>query len=269
MKFVYKSILLFFCLSLFFFLPQNKEQSMPSPIDNTFFAHRGLPHLAENSQEGFEQSKSFGFTALEIDINYTKDHKLVLIHDNNLKRLLGINKEISDVYWQDIESLNILHKGRISTNNVLTLEGFVRKDYDFQTVYLDFKTTSKSIADSLLYLMEKHNTYDRFLVADANILFLSYLKFKNPNVQTVLEGFNKGKEWTYSLIPQAVEPNYIASFYSEVDESHIDFLKKENLLERKIVYGIDKGNFKEAIEMGLQHLIIDFDESISPYMFKN
>ena len=266
MKFVYKSILLFFCLSLFLVLPQNKEQRMPSPIDNTFFAHRGLPQLAENSQEGFLQSKSVGFTAVETDVNFTKDHKLVLLHDNNLKRLLGIDKDINDLNWLDIENLNIRHEDKISNNNVLTLEDLLQEDYGFQTVYLDFKTTSKTIADSLLYLMEKYNAYDRFLVADANILFLAYLKFKNPNVQTVLEGFNKGKEWTYYLIPERYKPNYWASFYSEVDESHIDFLEKEKLLYRKIIYGIDKSNFLKAQHLGLKHLIVDYHPTFEDFL---
>lgn len=269
MKFVYKSILLFFCLFLFLVLPQNKEQNIPSPINNTFFAHRGLPHLAENSHEGFLQSKSVGFTALETDVNFTKDHKLVLLHDNNLKRLLGIDKDINDLNWEDIENLNIRNEDKISSNNVLTLEELLQEDYAFQTVYLDFKTTSKTIADSLLSLMEKYNAYDRFLVADANVLFLTYLKSKNPNIQTVLEGFNKGKEWTYYLIPERYKPNYWASFFSEVDENHLYFLKNKKLLKRKIVYGIDKHNIEEALEMGLVHLVVDYDKSISSFIFKD
>jgi glycerophosphoryl diester phosphodiesterase len=225
-----------------------------------------LPHLAENSYEGFLQSKSVGFTALETDVNFNKDHKLVLLHDNNLKRLLGIDKDINDLNWEDIENLNIRHEDKISSNNVLTLENLLQEDYGFQTVYLDFKITSKTIADSLLSLMEKYNAYDRFLIADANILFLAYLKFKNPNIQTVLEGFNKGKEWIYSLIPERYKPNYWASFYSEVDESHLSFLKNKQLLKRKIVYGIDKHNIEEALEMGLVHLIVDYHPNLEDFL---
>ena len=266
MKFVYKSILLFFCLSLFLVLPQNKEQNIPSPIDITFFAHRGLPHLAENSHEGFLKSKSVGFTALETDVNFTKDHKLVLLHDNNLKKLLGIDKDINDLNWEDIKNLNIRHEDKISSNNVLTLDNLLQEDYAFQTIYLDFKTTSKTIADSLLSLMEKYNAYDRFLVADANVLFLAYLKLKNPNIQTVLEGFNKGKEWTYYFIPERYKPNYWASFYSEVDEKHLSFLKNKHLLKRKIVYGIDKHNIEEALEMGLVYLIVDHHPTLEDFL---
>jgi hypothetical protein len=203
---------------------------------------------------------------VETDVNFTKDHKLVLLHDNNLKRLLGIDKDINDLNWEDIENLNIRHEDKISSNNVLTLENLLQEDYGFQTVYLDFKITSKTIADSLLSLMEKYNAYDRFLIADANILFLAYLKFKNPNIQTVLEGFNKGKEWIYSLIPERYKPNYWASFYSEVDESHLSFLKNKQLLKRKIVYGIDKHNIEEALEMGLVHLIVDYHPNLEDFL---
>jgi hypothetical protein len=91
------------------------------------------------------------------------------------------------------------------------------------------------------------------------------LKLKNPNIQTVLEGFNKGKEWTYFFIPERYKPNYWASFYSEVDEKHLSFLKNKHLLKRKIVYGIDKHNIEEALEMGLVHLIVDYNPTLKDF----
>lgn len=262
MKFVYKSILALICLSLFLFSTKNKKKSKPKAIKNTIFAHRGLPHLAENSQEGFSESKALGFTALETDVNFTKDNQLVLFHDKNLKKQLGIDKDINEVFWKDIEQLKIRHKGEVTSNNVIRLEDFLIENYGFNTVYLDFKVTSKSIADSLLSLMEKYEDHEHYLIADANILFLAYLKYRNPKTQTVLEGFNKGKEWTYYLIPERFKPNYWASFYSEIDENHISFLKNKNLLEIKIVYGIDKNNIQDAKLKGLKHLIVDYHPSI-------
>ena len=267
MKFVYKSILFFFCLALFLFLPKQK-QPISLPIqENIYFAHRGLPFLAENSQQGFLQSEALGFSALETDLNITKDNELVLLHDNNLKRLLGINKSIEEINWLEIEKLNIRHNDVITTNTVLKLEDLFIEDYSFKTIYLDIKSSSKIVADSLLSIIETHKAIERFIIADANIFFLAYLKFKNPNIQTVLEGFNKGKEWTYYLIPESFMPNYWASFYNQVDDKHISFLKRKNLLEYKIVYGIDKSNIEEAQRMGLKHLILDYDASIAPLIF--
>jgi hypothetical protein len=84
-----------------------------------------------------------------------------------------------------------------------------------------------------------------------------------PQIKTVLEGFNKGKEWTYYLIPSSLKPDYFASFFTEVDDNHLQFLNEQNLIPRKLVYGINKNNFQQAVNMGLQHLIIDYDSSLS------
>ena len=51
--------------------------------------------------------------------------------------------------------------------------------------------------------------------------------------------------------------------FSEVDDKHIKFLNEQNLMPRKVVYGINKSNYQQAIDMGLKHLIIDYDSSLS------
>tara|TARA_A200000113_G_scaffold91815_1_gene82228 strand:+ start:515 stop:871 length:357 start_codon:yes stop_codon:yes gene_type:complete len=112
-------------------------------------------------------------------------------------------------------------------------------------------------------LIEIHQAYERILIADANILFLAYLKYKMPQIKTVLEGFNKGKEWTYYLIPSSLKPDYFASFFTEVDDKHIQFLNEQNLMPRKVMYGINKSNYQQAIDIGLKNLIMDYDSSLS------
>ncbi|MDC3029780.1 glycerophosphodiester phosphodiesterase family protein [Flavobacteriales bacterium] len=231
--------------------------------DKMLFAHRGLAEFAENSWQGFKQSQTLGFNSIECDVQFTKDNKLIIFHDKNAKRLLGIDQKIEDLMWSQIQAKAIIHNNEISDQYVLSLDELLRLSSDFQHLYLDFKTTNKTIADSLLVLMKKHQAYERVLLADANILFLAYLKHKVPQIKTVLEGFNKGKEWTYYLIPTSLKPDYFASFLSEVDDKHIQFLNEQNLLPRKVVYGINKSNYQQAIDKGLIHLIIDYDSSLS------
>ena len=130
--------------------------------------------------------------------------------------------------WSEIKAKTIIHNNEISEQYVLSLDELLRLSSNFQNLYLDFKTTNKTIADSLLVLMEKYQAYERLLIADANILFLAYLKHKMPQIKTVLEGFNKGKEWTYYLIPSFLKPDYFASFFTEVDDKHLQFLNEQN-----------------------------------------
>ena len=267
MKTIVKSIL-FICAVLIlityvnFNIDEDKDHDFRTN-DKMLFLHRGLAEFAENSWQGFKQSQTLGFNSIECDVQFTKDNKLIIFHDKNAKRLLGIDQNIEDLMWSQIEAKAIIHNNEISDQYVLSSDELLRLSSDFQYLYLDFKTTDKTIADSLLALMEKHQAYDRVLLADANILFIAYVKHKVPQIKTVLEGFNKGKEWTYYLIPTSLKPDYFASFLSEVDDKHLQFLNEQNLLPRKVVYGINKSNYQQAIDMGLMHLIMDYDSSLS------
>ncbi len=267
MKTIFKSFL-FICtfLILIVFVDFDKGEDNNHHLTSTdkmLFAHRGLAEFAENSWQGFKQSQTLGFNSIECDVQFTKDNKLIIFHDKNAKRLLGIDQNIKDLMWKEIEAKAIIHNNKISEQFIISLDELLRLSSDFQYVYLDFKTTDKTIADSILVLMEKYQAYKRILLADANILFLAYLKHKMPKIKTVLEGFNKGKEWTYFFMPLFFKPDYFASFFSEVDDKHIQFLNEQNLINRKVVYSIKKSNYQKAIDMGLKHLIIDYDSSLS------
>lgn len=88
------------------------------------FAHRGLHNKAipENSLTAFANAMEKDF-AIELDIRKTKDNKIVVFHDDNLKRICGIEKRIEDLSLAEIEQLNILDsEEKIPTlNEVLKL----------------------------------------------------------------------------------------------------------------------------------------------------
>jgi hypothetical protein len=81
-------------------------------------------------------------------------------------------------------------------------------------------------------------------------------------VITCLEGFENDNQWAYYLMPQDFKPDYYSSFWFNVDESHLAFLKKNNLMERKILYGVDTTNILKIPELKIGNLILDFDSSM-------
>jgi hypothetical protein len=139
---------------------------------------------------------------------------------------------------------------------------FLNQTSPKKILYLDIKNTSKTIADSLLSILEKHPEHKNIIIADHNLLFLSYLKINNENIRVALEGFNKGKEWIYYIIPQKIKPDYYASSISQVDEKHMKFLKEHDLIENKITYGLDHNNIKKVFDLGITNIILDYDYSM-------
>lgn len=71
-------------------------------------AHRGYSASApENTLPAFEKAIAEGFTAAELDVQMTKDGELVVLHDNNLKRVAGVNRNIWDVTYDEIKNLDV------------------------------------------------------------------------------------------------------------------------------------------------------------------
>lgn len=71
-------------------------------------AHRGLHNdvFPENSMSAFKNAVFHGL-AIELDIHLTKDCRLVVFHDNNLKRMTGIDALIEDFTYEQLTAFKI------------------------------------------------------------------------------------------------------------------------------------------------------------------
>ncbi len=74
-------------------------------------AHRGYHDkkigIPENSIAAFKRAIRYNYT-IELDVHLTKDNKLVVFHDNNLKRVCGINKIIENCTYNELLKYNLL-----------------------------------------------------------------------------------------------------------------------------------------------------------------
>ena len=73
-------------------------------------AHRGLvTKYQENTLPAIQAAiESPHCNGTEFDVFLTKDKKVVLFHDENLKRVTGVDKNIYDLTWDDLKTIQIL-----------------------------------------------------------------------------------------------------------------------------------------------------------------
>lgn len=71
-------------------------------------AHRGLHNdkFPENSIGAFKNAMEHGF-AIELDVRLLKDNTAVIFHDSNLKRMCGVDKNISDITIDELRALSL------------------------------------------------------------------------------------------------------------------------------------------------------------------
>jgi glycerophosphoryl diester phosphodiesterase len=67
--------------------------------------HRGAAGIEpENTIPSIEKAAQLDVDAIEFDVRITKDRHLIVFHDQNLLRLAGLNKNISDVTLKEINT---------------------------------------------------------------------------------------------------------------------------------------------------------------------
>ena len=93
-------------------------------VNDFIFVHRGIhdnKKVFENTLEAFLLAKKKGMN-IELDIHLLKDNKVVVYHDDNLKRLTGIDKDIKDLTYEELKKIKIRNQFMIPLlTDVLTL----------------------------------------------------------------------------------------------------------------------------------------------------
>ena len=94
-------------------------------------AHRGdVSKGVENSLEALEAAAKGKAAYAEMDILLTKDHQFVVMHDYNLKRLAGVDKDVKDMTLAEVQGLKIQQDGH--TSHIPSFEEFVTRAKELQ-----------------------------------------------------------------------------------------------------------------------------------------
>ena len=91
----------------------------------TIVSHRGdWRNHPENSIPGFQSCIDMGIDMIEIDIQRTKDGKLILMHDRTVDRCTNGKGKIADMTYEEIQKLRLRpqHSASITRNHIPTLE---------------------------------------------------------------------------------------------------------------------------------------------------
>ena len=80
-------------------------------LKNNLIAHRGIHNnidVPENSIKAFKLAIKKKYI-IELDIHLLKDNTIVVFHDDNLKRMTGINKPIKDYTYEELRKISLLN----------------------------------------------------------------------------------------------------------------------------------------------------------------
>ena len=201
------------------------------------YAHRGLwnEKIPENSLAAFELAARAGY-GIELDIQLSKDGRIVVFHDATLKRMCGVNRHVCDLTLAELKTL-----GLAGTNHQIPTLVEVLQLIDGRVPLLielkgeDVDTTLCSRAAKVL-----DNYRGAFCVESFNPVILSWFKNYRPR-------YARGQLVT-DLIKEKRNGNKLLSFV--LSQMLLNFLSRPDFIavdkkyQSKISFKICTGLFR-------------------------
>lgn len=219
-------------------------------------AHKGNIFIAiENTLEAVEIASEQGAHYAEIDIQQSKDGQLFLFHDTNLKRILGINRSVIDLTYEEISTLDISSYGggKLKGSKIPLLTDCISlaKDKGIKlNIELKTTTNNKAVAKKIVNILEEHHALNNCVITSFNYAVLQEIEKINPKIKT---GY-----LTYLL-------------KGDLNKLNVDFISiEETIATKKIIDDAhaagmevhvwtvnDKDNIENFINLGVDNIITD------------
>lgn len=216
-------ILSFFCVIIVFYFYPNKRINKTN-LGTYHYAHRGLYNhgtdIPENSLMAFRKAKHLGF-GCELDIQCTKDGKVVVFHDDNLSRMTGVDGLVESMNYSDLKDLR-LNK----TVEAIPLLSDVL-DLELKELVIEIKSTKARRKVILAVLKELRSYRGKFSICSFDPLVILELKRHAPKIYRglIMERTSTLKKiplyrrlvLDYALLNVFIRPDYISMNYKDIN----------------------------------------------------
>lgn len=146
-------------------------------------AHRGASGYApENTMAAFALALKMGAKAIELDVHQTADQKLVVIHDDDLKRVGGDPARVANLSWRELSKFDIgsWFDRRFEAERVPLLEEVMDLTKDKAELHVEIKAGSRvypGIEERLTALIEKRKSWKETLISSFDHEALYQVRF--------------------------------------------------------------------------------------------
>lgn len=227
------------------------------------FAHRGFKGCyPENTLLAFKKAIELGVDGIELDVQLTKDKKVVIIHDETIDRTTNGSGFVSSFSYEKLSTFNACHNfPEHDFEKIPTLEEYFYLLKNFNIITnIELKTSKNQypgIEEEVFKLIKKFNMEKKVIISSFNHYSILKMKKLAPNLKYGLLTdawiINSGK-YVKDLKINCLHPSYenmteeivkeIKSYQIEINVYTVDNEKDiRDMLNKKV--DIIIGNFPD------------------------
>jgi glycerophosphoryl diester phosphodiesterase len=180
--------------------------------------HRGArAYEIENTVESFKKAIDLGVNAIELDLRQSKDGKIIVCHDDNLKRLFGKELPVDKATLDELK--------QATENRIVTIdEALLFIDRKVEKILMEFKETGYE--KEILALIRREKLAD-------NVILVSFLAECLAQVRSLDKKIETGLIYTKLRNPveaaQEVGAQYLVPLYRFIHSRDVEKAHKYNL----------------------------------------
>jgi glycerophosphoryl diester phosphodiesterase len=180
--------------------------------------HRGAKaYEVENTLESFQKAIRLGANAVEFDVRKTKDGKLIVIHDDTLKRVFDKDVPVNQTTLKELKQL--------SENKIPTLtEALQFIDKRVEKILVELKEVGYE--KRVLEVIKKEKLHDRVIIVSFHEQALSEVRKLDSKIETGLI-YVKHKNPIAAALK--LHAQYLVSLYRFTHTKNIEDAHKNNL----------------------------------------
>lgn len=235
----------------------NVAQEPPAVFPILNIGHRGSDLGVENTLPAVEGAVASGADYVELDIQLSKDHIPVAIHDGSLSRLAGSGKAVSSLTAAQLKEYTLSQNGKSGV--IPTLEEIIIAAGQDIGLLIELKAANPGekelLVDQTLALIEKYHIEKQCILMSLDYDMVSMAKSKKSdlNVGYCMFG-NLGTPSVSDLIDLNVD--FVVIEEAMVNKSFVTTCRRAWL--PVYVWTVDDtGRMKQYLEMGVTGLISD------------
>ena len=183
-------------VSIFFSVPRrfaqirwslNTDYGLPM-----IMAHRGFSAEApENTLPAFQKCIDEGFSAAELDVQMLADGTIIVMHDDNLKRTTGVDKNVWEVTYDEIKNLDngAFFAPEFEGTKICTLDEAIKlaasaKDKLYLNIEIKRNGHDDGIAEKVVQIILDNNYLNYCDITSQDYATLEEVRKINPYVLT-------------------------------------------------------------------------------------
>lgn len=188
-------------------------------------AHRGYSAEApENTIPAFEAAIDNLADYVELDVQETKDGRVVVLHDSNLKRVAGIKNNIWTVNYEEIENVDvgIWFSDEFKDTHIPTLEEVMEMAKGRLKLNIEIKLTGheKNLEQSVVDIINEYDMKDDCVVTSFQAKALKKVKNSDPEIKTGYILHVAYGDFSGVTYADALSINYSFATEQLIDDAH-------------------------------------------------